>query len=42
MLLGVAWALAFVLGAAVVKGRVVFVPGRLWMLSCRSECRLHC
>ena len=25
-----------VCGAAVVKGRVVFVPGRFWMLSCRS------
>ena len=23
-------------GAALVKGRMVFVPGRLWMLSCRS------
>jgi len=27
---------AIVCGAAVVKERVVFVPGRFWMLSCRS------
>ena len=27
---------AIVFGAVVVKGRMVFVPGRLWMLSCRS------